>query len=164
MWTRCVITTSGYFLAHLSKRDIDNLWKPGIILNWTSLPFVMRMTKKFANLSLVPCSGLLVQANGISNLLSCLCPTSESILGLDTKIPPIPPFDQKYTPYGNPKEDIPQDESIPHRKKIVLSHYFDANLIYNVLLGKSVIDVINFWNKTPVVILVYLQCNDSRNP
>ena len=66
------------------------------------------------------------------------------------KIPPIPPFEWKYTPYGTPKEDIPKDAPTPRGKRIVLTHYFDANLMHDILSGKSVTGVIHFWNKTPM--------------
>ncbi len=66
------------------------------------------------------------------------------------EIPPIPPFEWKYTPYGTPKEDIPQDAPTPRGKRIILTHYFDANLMHDILSGKSVTGVIHFWNKTPM--------------
>ena len=54
-----------------------------------------------------------------------------------SRIPPIPPFEWKYTPYGNPKEDIPKDAPTPCSKRIILTHYFDANLMHNISSGKS---------------------------
>lgn len=113
----------------------------------------------------------------ISKLLSCLCSVSENNPRLDTfntsstwlnfllsteilrsifvlmnlsSIPPILLFDWKHTSYGNPKKDILQDAPIPCGKKIVLTHYFDANLIYNILLEKSITSIIHFWNKIPM--------------
>ena len=68
----------------------------------------------------------------------------------NSRILAIPPFEWKYTPYGNPKEDIPKDAPTPCRKRIILTHYFDANLMHNILSGKSVTGIINFWNKTPM--------------
>ena len=67
-----------------------------------------------------------------------------------SKISPIPPFEWKYTPYRNPKEDILKDSPVPQGKKIILTHYFDANLTHDILSGKSVTGVIHFWNKTPM--------------
>ena len=65
-------------------------------------------------------------------------------------IPPISPFDWKYTPYGYPKEGIPMDAPVPCRKKIILTHYFNANLVHDILSGKSITGIIHLWNKTPM--------------
>ena len=71
-----------------------------------------------------------------------------------SEIPPIPPFEWKYTPYGTPKEDIPKDAPIPRGKRIILTHYFDANLMHDILSGKSVTGVIHFWNKHQWIVLL----------
>jgi hypothetical protein len=65
-------------------------------------------------------------------------------------IPEIPDYDWEHSVYGNPTEDIPADTSPPLGKQIILSHYFDANLMYDVLSGKAVTGVAHFYNKTPV--------------
>ena len=65
-------------------------------------------------------------------------------------VPPIPDHDWKYTPYGNPTEDLPLDAPPPLGKEVLLSHYYDANLMHDVLSGKSVTGVIHFFNKTPM--------------
>ena len=65
-------------------------------------------------------------------------------------VPPIADHDWKYTPYGNPTEDLPIDAPSPRGKRVILSHYFDANLMHDVLSGKAVTGVIHFWNKTPI--------------
>ena len=76
----------------------------------------------------------------------CFC-TNEPDL---RDVPPIPDHNWKYTPYGNPKEDLPTDAPPPHGKHVILSHYFDTNLIHDVLSGKAVTGVVHFWNKTPM--------------
>ena len=65
-------------------------------------------------------------------------------------IPPMPPYDWSHSVYGNPTEDIPKDAPTPLGKRIVLTHYFDANLMHDVLSGKAVTGVVHFYNKTPV--------------
>lgn len=50
----------------------------------------------------------------------------------------------KYTPYGNPKKDIPHDVPKFYGEQIVLFHCFDANLMHNILSGKLVTSVIHF--------------------
>ena len=53
------------------------------------------------------------------------------------------------TAYKNPKEDIPKDSPIPLGKRIVLMHYFDANLMRDVLSGNAVTGIVHFYNNTP---------------
>ena len=48
-----------------------------------------------------------------------------------------------------PPEDIPKDAPPPLGKQIVLTHYFDANLMHEVFSGKAVTGVVHFYNKTP---------------
>ena len=67
-----------------------------------------------------------------------------------SNVPPIPDHDWKYTPYGNPTEDLPTDAPPPRGKRVIISHYFDANLMHDILSGKAVTGVVHFWNKTPI--------------
>ena len=52
--------------------------------------------------------------------------------------------------YGKHEEDIAKDVPEPLGKRIVLTHYFDASLMYDILSGKAVTSVCTFYNKTPV--------------
>ena len=52
--------------------------------------------------------------------------------------------------YGNPKEEVPSDAPTPLGKYVQLTHYVDANLLHNVLTGKSLTGVLHFANQTPV--------------
>jgi hypothetical protein len=65
-------------------------------------------------------------------------------------IPKMQDYDWEHSVYGNPTEDIPTDAPPPLGKRIVLTHYFDANLMHDVLSGKAVTGVVHFYNKTPV--------------
>ena len=67
-----------------------------------------------------------------------------------SSIPDIPELDWKYTPYGICSEDLPLDAPKPKGKTSTLTHYFDANLMNDVLSGKAVTGTIHFWNKTPM--------------
>ena len=48
-------------------------------------------------------------------------------------------------------EDIPTDAPPPLGKRITLIHWFDANLMHDVLSGKAVTGCIHFANKTPIM-------------
>ena len=65
-----------------------------------------------------------------------------------SSIPDIPKKDWKYAPYCIRSKDLPLDAPKPKIKPIDLTHYFDCNLIHDVLTGKAVTGTINFWNKT----------------
>jgi hypothetical protein len=65
-------------------------------------------------------------------------------------IPKMQEYEWEHSVHGNPTEDIPTDSPPPLGKRIVLTHYFDANLMHNVLSGKPVTGVVHFCNKTPV--------------
>ena len=53
--------------------------------------------------------------------------------------------------YGEHPEEIPLDAPKPLGKKVTLIHYFDANLMHDVLSGKAVTGCIHFANKTPIM-------------
>ena len=65
-------------------------------------------------------------------------------------IPDMQDYDWEHSVYGNPTEDIPKDAPPPLGKRIILTHYYDANLMHDVLSGKAVTGVVHFYNKTPV--------------
>jgi hypothetical protein len=60
-------------------------------------------------------------------------------------------MDWSNTVYGNGKEDLPDDTPKPLGKRVTLIHYFDANLMHDVLNGKSVTGCLHFANKTPIM-------------
>jgi hypothetical protein len=55
-----------------------------------------------------------------------------------------------YTLYGNTKEVLPKDAPEPLGKYVTLSHYVDANLMLDVMTGKSVTGILHLINKTPL--------------
>ena len=60
-------------------------------------------------------------------------------------------FDWSSSVYGNPIEDIPSDAPVPLGKRVTLTHYFDANLMHDVISGKAVTGCVHFANKTPIM-------------
>ena len=60
-------------------------------------------------------------------------------------------YDWDNTPYGNNKEALPTDAPPPLGKRILLTHYFDANLMHDVLSGKAVTGCFHLVNKTPIM-------------
>jgi hypothetical protein len=59
-------------------------------------------------------------------------------------------FDWSRSVYGEPKELIPSDAPKPLGKYVTLTHYVDANLMHDVVSGKSVTGILNLMNKTPI--------------
>jgi hypothetical protein len=61
-----------------------------------------------------------------------------------------PSYDWMTTVYGDVREDIPKDAPIPKGKFVTTSHYVDANLMHDMVSGKSVTGVLHFLNQTPI--------------
>ena len=62
----------------------------------------------------------------------------------------IPLLDWKYTPYGNPSEQLPLDALHLLGESVQLTTFYDANLMHNMLSGRLVTGFLHFWNKTPM--------------
>lgn len=60
-------------------------------------------------------------------------------------------FDWSKSVYEEHQEEIPHDAPPPLGKRVTLIHYFDANLMHDVLSGKSVTGCIHLANKTPIM-------------
>ena len=52
--------------------------------------------------------------------------------------------------YGKHEEPLSTNAPPPLGKRVILTHYYDALLIHDVLSGKAVTGVLHFYNKTPV--------------
>ena len=59
-------------------------------------------------------------------------------------------YDWAKTVYGNVKEDVPEDAPEPLGKCIHLTSYVDANLMHDLITGRSVTGILHFLNKTPI--------------
>ena len=53
------------------------------------------------------------------------------------------------TVYGNVKEEIPKDIPKPLGKRVITTTFLDANLLHDIVTGKSVTAVLHFVNTTP---------------
>ena len=53
------------------------------------------------------------------------------------------------TVYGNAKEEIPKDIPKPLGKRVINTSILDANLLHDIVTGKSVTAVLHFVNTTP---------------
>ena len=51
--------------------------------------------------------------------------------------------------YGNVKEEIPNDIPKPLGKKVITTTFLDANLLQDIVTGKSVTAALHFVNTTP---------------
>jgi hypothetical protein len=59
-------------------------------------------------------------------------------------------FDWMYTVYGNVEEVIPSDAPKPLGKPVRMTHYLDANLMHDMLTGRSVTGILSLLNQFPV--------------
>ncbi len=55
-----------------------------------------------------------------------------------------------FSVYGNVEEELPKDAPRPLGKHVQLVHYKDANLMHDVLTGRSVTACLHFANATPI--------------
>ena len=60
-------------------------------------------------------------------------------------------FDWSKSIYGDHSEELPDNAPKPLGKRVTLTHYFDANLMHDVLSGKAVTGIIHLINKTPIM-------------
>ena len=67
-----------------------------------------------------------------------------------SNVPGIKNHDWEHSVYGKHEEDVPMNAPPPLGKRIILTHYFDASLMHDVLSGKAVTGVCTFYQKTPV--------------
>ena len=51
--------------------------------------------------------------------------------------------------YGKVKEEIPKDIPKPLGKRVITTTYLDANLLHDIVTGKSVTAILHFVNTTP---------------
>ena len=67
-----------------------------------------------------------------------------------SNVPAIPDHDLEHSVYGKHEEDIAENVPEPLGKRFVLTHYFNASLVYDILFGKVVTGLCTFYNKTTV--------------
>ena len=59
-------------------------------------------------------------------------------------------YEWKYTSYAGAKEEVPSDAPPPKGKEVISSHFVDANLMHDLISGKSLTGTVHFFNKTPI--------------
>jgi hypothetical protein len=59
-------------------------------------------------------------------------------------------YDWSKTVYGDLKEEIPKNAPKPLGNFVTLTHYVDANLMHDVVTGRSVTGILHLVNKTPI--------------
>ena len=60
-------------------------------------------------------------------------------------------IDWSNTVYGEHSEELPDDAPAPLWKTVVLTHFYDANLMHDILSGKAVTGILHFANKTSMM-------------
>ena len=68
-----------------------------------------------------------------------------------------------YSVYGNVTEDIPKDAPIPRGKAVRSSTYKDANLMHDLVTGRSMSGIIHMICQTPVYCFLLQETKSSRN-
>jgi hypothetical protein len=59
-------------------------------------------------------------------------------------------YDWARSVYGNVKEELPKDAPKPLGKEVVITTYVDANLMHDLITGRSITAILHFLNQTPV--------------
>ena len=62
----------------------------------------------------------------------------------------IKKHDWANTAHGDLSEELPTNTRPPLGKQITITHYFDVNLMHDVLSGKAMTGGLHFYNKTPI--------------
>ena len=90
----------------------------------------------------------------MKRLYRYLVKTKHFVIRYRTKEPdyshlPKQEYEWTSTVYGNVKEEIPKDIPKPLGKRVITTSFLDANLLPNIVTGKSVRAVLHFVNTTP---------------
>ena len=59
-------------------------------------------------------------------------------------------YDWEKSTYGKVSEDLPHNLITPLGKPVLLTTYVEANLMHDVMNGKSVTGILHFFSKTPI--------------
>lgn len=91
----------------------------------------------------------------VKRIYGYLSKMREGIIRIRTDMPdysdlPVQEFDWSRTVYGEVTEEIPSDAPPPLGKKVRLTHFVDANLMHDLLTGKSVTGILHLLNQTPI--------------
>ena len=65
---------------------------------------------------------------------------------LNSNILDIPDYhDWRDTAYGKHEEELPINAPSPIGKRVVITHYYDASFMHDVLSGKAVTGILHFY-------------------
>ena len=59
-------------------------------------------------------------------------------------------YDWMETVYGSPQEEVPHDCPQPKGKVVHMTTYADANLLHDLVMGRSATGLLHFLNQTPI--------------
>ena len=62
----------------------------------------------------------------------------------------FPNYDWMETIYGTPTEQIPDNAPTSHSNTVCITTYKDANLLHDLITGRSATRVLHFLNQTPI--------------
>ena len=68
----------------------------------------------------------------------------------DFSMLPQQEFDWMYSVYGDVKELVPTDAPEPLGNYVTTLSYKDANLLHDLITGRSMMGIMHFLNKTPI--------------
>ena len=91
----------------------------------------------------------------VKRIFGYLAKMNEGTIRVRTEIPdysdlPVPQYDWSRSVYGDTTEEVPLDAPKPLGKRVRFTHYVDANLMHDVLSGKSVTGILHIVNQTPI--------------
>ena len=91
----------------------------------------------------------------VKRIAGFLVKFKHAAIRVDTREPdystlPVYAQDWSNSVYGDPKEAIPHDAPKPLGRRVILTHYVDANLMHDMTTGRSVTGILHFMNRTPV--------------
>ena len=90
----------------------------------------------------------------VKRIYSYLSKMRHAIIRIRTEEPdysglPEQDFDWEYSVYGDVKELHPEDAPPPLGNYVTLTHFVDANLLHDLITGRSVTGILHILNKTP---------------
>jgi hypothetical protein len=91
-----------------------------------------------------------VHENGINGYNDDFIQVPAIIPKVTTKQEPDFDYDWSRTVYGDLKKMKSEDSPEPLGNFVIMSHYVDANLMHDIITGKSVTDILHLVNKTPL--------------
>ena len=91
----------------------------------------------------------------VKHIYGYLSKMRHGVIRIRTEEPDISAYpeshhDWTYTAYWGAKEEIPKDIPVPRGKRVQLSAYVDANLMHDLISGRSVTGILHLANKTPI--------------